>query len=414
MGDSMYRYFDFSRAFIAAIVFAGAIFGTTGDAEAYKYKVLHAFTPDTFPIGNGLFLDPSGTLYGGAAGGVYSLTPNSDHTKWTRKLVYPVDTNSIIEDTAGNLYGTSLNGGSQNGGFVFELTPNTDRTQWTLTTLVNFSDHSLPRSNVTYAGAQTGALYDGISPLYGTTYEGGSTNWGIVFMLTPKGESWDFTVLHDFCTGGGRCSDGAGPWGDVIVDSSGNLFGTTIDGGHDFNGVVYELSPGVDGWTETVLHVFCRKKSCLDGMGPSGALVMDAAGELIGTTGASGRCPKRDVYCGTAYKLLPDGSNSQFTILYNFCSLKHCEDGNSPNPLMIDAAGNLFGTTDQGGTGGGGTIFKLTGTSEQVLFNFCDVHNCKDGGTPIGRLIEDSLGNLYGVGQGGGKKDGGVLFELSP
>ncbi len=404
------------RTFARAVVFTLAIVGAIGSAEAYTYKVLHSFSPETFPIGNGLFLDASGTLYGGAAGGVYSLTPNGDRTKWTRKLVYPVDTNGTIEDASGNLYGTSLEGGSQDGGFVFELTPNIDRSQWTLTTLVNFSNNSLPRSNVTYAGAQSGALYDGVSPLYGTTTEGGNSNRGVVFMLMPNGGSWGYTVLHDFCSRGENCTDGAAPSGDVFVDSVGNLFGTTTSGGYDFNGVLYELSPdsGRTTWTETVLHHFCRTRSCPDGGSPADPLVMDAAGELLGTTGMTGHCPKRYVYCGAAYKLLPSGPKSPLTVLYSFCSLRRCEDGNGPNPLMIDTSGNLFGTTDLGGTKGNGTIFELSGTSEQVLYCFCEKNDCEDGGTPIGKLIEDSLGNLYGVAQIGGKKAGGVLFELSP
>jgi uncharacterized repeat protein (TIGR03803 family) len=404
------------KTFAGAIAFAFAAAGTAVPAGAYTYKVLHDFTPDTFPTGYELFIDASGTLYGGAAGGVYSLTPNADRSKWTRKLVYPVDATGIIGDTAGNLYGTSLEGGAHNGGFVFELTPNADRSQWTLTTLVDFSFQSQPRSNVTYAGAQSGALYDGVSPLYGTTTQGGAGGFGVVFALTPDGGNWDYAVLHDFCPRKDSCRDGARPWGDVLADPAGNLFGTTLGGGYDFNGVLYELSPGSGGgaWTETILHRFCRKKSCADGASPTGSLVMDTAGALLGTTHTTGHCPKRYVYCGAAFALLPAGTKSPLTVLYSFCSLGHCDDGNGPDQLTLDAAGNLFGTTDLGGTKGHGTVFELSGTSEQVLHNFCQKKDCADGGTPVGRPAEDSLGNLYGTTQRGGKKGGGVLYELSP
>jgi uncharacterized repeat protein (TIGR03803 family) len=302
-------------------------------------------------------------------------------------------------DAAGNLYGTTLNGGTASGsGVVFKLAP--DGTQ---TVLYSFcpqsscADGAMPRASL---------LMDAPGNLYGTTFGGGAQLSGVVFKLAPDGTE---TVLYSFCPQSG-CADGAQPAAGLIMDAAGNLYGTTLNGGiGSGSGVVFKLAP--DG-TETVLYSFCSQANCTDGQGPQAGLLMDAAGNLYGTTVAGG------TGFGVVFKLAPDGTE---TVLYSFCSQANCTDGFQPFAgLIMDAAGNLYGTTARGGTGFG-VVFKLApdGT-ETVLYSFCSQANCADGAQPVAGLIMDAAGNLYGTTLSGGtsdqgvKLDGGVVFALAP
>jgi uncharacterized repeat protein (TIGR03803 family) len=271
---------------------------------------------------------------------------------------------SLIFDAAGNLYGTTSTGGTfecpnLGCGTVFKLTP-TVGGAWTETVLYDFhngSDGHIPRASL---------IFDTAGNLYGTTEEGGTGNCldgqthgcGTVFELTPTlGGEWTETVLHDFGSG----TDGRNPIAGLIFDAAGNLYGTTLGGGAYTNdGTVFELSPAGGGWTETVLHSFNEQGS--GGYGPStGPLLFDAAGNLYGTVGAGGA-----YFGGTAFKLTPTvGGAWTDTVLYSF---GNGTDGNSPSTgLTFDAAGNLYGTTFYGGTypcgqqlRGCGTVFELT------------------------------------------------------
>jgi uncharacterized repeat protein (TIGR03803 family) len=195
------------------------------------------------------------------------------------------------------------------------------------------------------------------------------------------------------------------PSAELIMDAAANLYGTTYHGGTSGGGVVFKLAP--DG-TETVLYSFCSQFNCADGDHPSAGLIMDGAGNLYGTTyygGTSGG--------GVVFKLAPDGTE---TVLYSFCSQSNCADGSDPEAgLIMDGAGNLYGTTSDGGGTFGGVVFKLApdGT-ETVLYSFCSQSGCADGSYPEAGLIMDGAGNLYGTTLGGGTSGTGVVFMVTP
>ena len=309
-----------------------------------------------------------------------------------------------VMDSAGNFYGTTCGGGSTGAGTVFKV--DTAGTQTVLYTFTGINgDGACPR---------TGLLMDSAGNFYGATYWGGANNFGTVFELDSAGYE---TILFSFADAPGRY-----PNGSLIMDSAGNLYGTANEGGAMWNGTVFELSPPAAGggtWTLTVLYNFCSVTSCTDGEYPNGGLVEDSAGNLYGTALRGGSADD-----GTVFKISPPattGGTWTETVLYNFCSQTSCTDGNTPNPgLVADSAGNLYGTTNQGGAANDGTVFELsppatTGSwTYAVLHSFCSVANCTDGTFPNGGLLRDSAGNLYGTASLGGTNYGGTVFELSP
>jgi uncharacterized repeat protein (TIGR03803 family) len=208
-------------------------------------------------------------------------------------------------------------------------------------------------------------------------------------------------------------SDGFWPEG-VVRDKAGNLYGTTQVGGGQ--GCAGEGCGTVfeltPDGTETVLHAF---KGGSDGAYPWATVYRDDAGNLYGTTAQGGEgCNNRG--CGTVFKIAPDGTKS---VLYDFCSQNNCADGGgSTAPLIADKVGNLYGTTQGGGAyNNGGTVFKLTKSGvETVLYSFCQQQNCPDGSNPFGGLAMDKAGNLYGTTEYGGNAEwsGGVVFKLAP
>jgi uncharacterized repeat protein (TIGR03803 family) len=253
--------------------------------------------------------------------------------------------------------------------------------------------------------AHAGLIADKSGNLYGTTLGGGAHDGGTVFKVTPGGKE---TVLYSFCQQP-NCTDGQDPYTGVVMDSSGNLFGTTACGGNGCGyGVVYELAAN---GTETVLYAFAGGK---DGADPND-LVMDASGNLYGTTNIGGGTGCNGEGCGTVFKISPKGKES---VLYRFCAAQNCTDGAFPVAgLILDQSGNLYGTTAQGGSGSGiyGTVFELaTDGTETVLYSFCQQNGCADGGSPYSRLAMDASGNLYGTTANGGSSQSGTVFRLAP
>ena len=430
-----------ARMFLVGLTLAVAM---TGAAYGYKLRTLYSFCiqggcADGREPASGLLRDPSGNLYGtalfgGANGGgaIYELIPNARQTKWKYKVLYSFTggtdgsdpLSSLIIDSAGNLYGTTMAGGANDGGVVYRLLPNSKHTTWTLETLYAFcaasdcADGRLPQSDLAYAGKTSGVPYDGASPLYGTTSQAGAHHQGVVFSIVPNGQSWSELVLYDFCTLA-NCADGADPTAGLLIDAQGNIFGTTYYGGQSNQGTVFELSAAR---TETVLHSFCAQQDCLDGAFPAADLIMDAAENLLGTTfggGSKGRnCDDIGVSgCGTAFKLVPDGEASQLTVLHDFCARKNCSDGGYPlASLTMDGAGNLYGATLYGGghgaATGSGTVFNLN--AAKPLYAFCKRDGCADGALPEGNLILDASGNIFGTTLQGGATGNGTVFELVP
>jgi uncharacterized repeat protein (TIGR03803 family) len=331
--------------------------------------------------------------------------------------------NGVIPDRAGNLYGTTEEGSTSNCGTAFKLTPNTDGS-WTETVL-----HSFNRDGADGCNPGTGLIFNAAGNLFGTTYGGGASSRGTVFKLTPNPDgTWTEAVIYAFADGGGWF----GPYAGLVFDQAGSLYGTTIGGGSPPDcsssscGTVFQLIPNTDGtWTENVLHTFGGK----DGALPWGQLIFDQAGNLYGTTAAGGDLSKNmcgaALGCGVIFELTPnpDGSWNE-KVLHTF---ENGKDGGDPlGALVFDQAGNLYGTAPQGGKvgcyGGCGVVFKLTpnakGTwTEKVLHSFT---GGQDGGIPATGLTPDQAGNLYGTaGQGGyrdycGGNGCGVIFKLTP
>jgi uncharacterized repeat protein (TIGR03803 family) len=317
----------------------------------------------------------------------------------------------VVFDSAGNLYGAAA-GGAYGGGVVFELTPGSSGT-WTETVLYNFcavsgcADGEFPQALV----------FDTAGNLYGTAQAGGtntcgSEGCGVAFELSPGGDgTWTETVLHDFADDG---KDGWSPVGGLVLDAAGNLYGTTAYGGATYKkeGTAFELSPATGGtWTETVLHNFCSAPACADGGEPYVGLVFDSSGNLYGTTflGGSHLGGCGGLGCGVAFQLTPSGNGKwKDKTLHTF---KSGEGGVRPQSgLILDAAGNLYGTTSLGGAQSSGTIFELrrgkNGTwTEKILNN-------ENGAS--GSLVFDTAGDLYGTIDQGGAYHYGSVFELKP
>jgi uncharacterized repeat protein (TIGR03803 family) len=232
-------------------------------------------------------------------------------------------------------------------------------------------------------------VLDSAGDLYGTTTYGGKANKGVLFKLDKAGNE---TILHTF-TGG---TDGAYPEGSVAFDSAGNLYGTTT------SGVVFKLDTAGN---FTVLYTFTGGA---DGYDLESGVVLDSAGNLYGTAyqGGSGYC-LRHHGCGVVYKLRPSG---QETTLYTFTG---GDDGGSPLAgLILDSAGNLYGTTQLGGTAGLGVVFEVDPLgNETVLHSFLGP---PDGNEPCSGVTMDSAGNLYGTTYKGGRQTEGMVFKLSP
>jgi uncharacterized repeat protein (TIGR03803 family) len=330
----------------------------------------------------------------------------------------------LVLDAAGNLYGTTSSGGSTQHGTIFQLVPNTGHTHWTLVTLYNFcqdfsdcSDGSQPEGALTYTGQQAGTAYDGTSPLFGTTLTGGRHHLGVVYSLEPAhGGGWTEKLPYIFCSNGGsNCTDGKTPTGGLIMDSSGNLYGTAAAGGANGGGVVFKLTPTLGiRYALTPLYEFCSADGCTDGATPSTGVVMDSAQTLYGTTAAGGIVtgPCGATGCGTVFKITHTGVESQ---LYAFCTVDACADGSGPNGLSIDASSNLFGGTADNGNGGG-TLYEISAAGAfSTLFTFnCGVHKCNNGQGPSGNFLVDGSERLTGAMQNRGKHDGGVIIQFTP
>jgi uncharacterized repeat protein (TIGR03803 family) len=267
----------------------------------------------------------------------------------------------------------------------------------TMTVLHSFTDGSSDGFQATSV-----LIADSNGNLYGTAAHGGASHGGVVFKLAPDGTT--YTVLYSFCRLP-SCSDGSTPEAGLIVDSAGNLYGTTTGGGVSTSlcagcGTVFKLAP--DG-TETVLYSFCSKPGCNDGLGPQAGLIADSTGNLYGTTHDGGGSGCGGLGCGVVFKISPGGTETVLT---------GASDGAGPSAgLIADSAGNLYGTTGDGGAAGQGVVFKVSpGGTETVLHSFTG----SDGATLQPGLIADSSGNLYGMTTQGGASGQGVVFKLAP
>ena len=309
----------------------------------------------------------------------------------------------LIMDSANNLYGTTYTGAADGNGTVFELTPPAGGSgKWTQTVLYRFSKNV--RDGIY---PQAAVVLDKQGNLYGTTTEGGINDAGVAFELArPAGGTgtWQEVVLHRFTSG----KDGGTPHGALVFGPDGSLYGTAGYGGKDSAGVVFKLTQNGGVWTETVLYNFTNGA---DGGYPYATLAFDAAGNLYGTTLNGGNTGN-----GVVFELSPSGGSWTETVLHSFDG---ANDGMQPGTgVILDMAGNLYGTTQVGGTAGYGTVFEVSppaqkgkAWTESVLHDFAF---SPDGGTPgYSNLVFDQHGNLWGTTASGGKLKNGVVFKLA-
>jgi len=304
----------------------------------------------------------------------------------------------LAMDGAGNLYGTTVLGGIFGGGTVFQLMPTPNG--WVHAVLYGFT-----------GSADGGEPYKGVTldpqgNLYGTAVTGGSGGCeggcGVLYKLSKSGSTWTQTVLHAF-TGG---DDGAGPGARVTIDRHGNLYGMAPTGGAFGLGTVYQLHPGRSGWTFKVIHTFTGGA---DGATGSAGQMLLRGGKLYGVATAGG------IYGnGVAFELTPTQSGEwNFKAIYSF---KGQPDAGFPyGALLFDGSGNLYGTTYYDGVYDLGAVYKLSPQvsgewNEQVLYSF---KGGRDGQNPISNLVFDTAGNLYGTTSEGGAGSG-VIFKLTP
>jgi hypothetical protein len=429
---------------LASLVSSFAIFSVPQIAAAATLETLHIFCardsqcPDgQFPLAS-LTQDAQGNLFGTTAEGgahgwgtVFELQRVRGGYKYQRLHSFCFRTfctdgqeplAKVIVDVSGNLYGATQNGGSRaSGGEVFKLVPDASRTRWQFVKLHEFCRRSdcsdgrkngyNPKTGLTYRGAETGALYDGISPLFGTTNLGGTvggtfgvTN-GTVYELdaVPGSQERIKKVLYRFCSRS-DCSDGINPNRDLVFDTHGNLYGTTPDGRGGSGagkGVVFELSPVHGGYKETTLYRFCRRKNCIDGRQPNGPVIQDGQGNLIGTTATGGTDGG-----GVIFKIMHNDTSSQETVVYNFCL--SCASGSPTAGVVMDSNGDFFGMA------GLASVYRVTAGAETVLANFCPTQDCDIG---QGGLLLDKAGHLFGTSAGDGDPQGSspsLVFEVTP
>jgi uncharacterized repeat protein (TIGR03803 family) len=385
------------RIALALTVVLVAAVVSSQPAQAQSFNVVYAFTggADGGTPPSALILDATGNLYGttyfggvSKAGVVYKLDSTGKETVLHSFHGKPDGSHpfaGVIQDAAGNLYGTTQSGGASRKGVVYMLNKAGKKT--ILYSFTGGADGAIPNG---------GLLRDTAGNLYGTTANGGTLSCehgkgcGTVFKLDTTGKE---TVLHSFAG-----SDGANPNAGVVQDAAGNFYGTTFRGGASAHGTVFELDPT---GKETLLHSFAGK----DGALPFAGLLFDGNASFYGTTTSGG-------VSGNGVVFVLNGG--KVTVLYKF---KGGTDGaHLWGGLVRDAAGNLYGTTTGGGVSGCsgygcGTVFKLDSTNKKSeLYAFT---GGTDGANPYAGVVRDTAGNLFGTASLGGSGNG-LVYEVKP
>jgi hypothetical protein len=410
-----------SRNFLIAAIFTAVLGAGSTVAQGQKLTTIYSFTGQNsggeIPFSPLLF-GARGSAYGTTSvggtetcGTVFKLTPPAEgKTKWIESSLYDFDCgldgqqpNDVLFDQKGNIFDTTLLGGNgncfQGCGTIFELSPPPGgKGAWTHTVLYNFAGGD--------DGAGPGNLEWGLDgALYGTT-------GGTIFSFSFSAGAWTKTILHSFPS---SKNDGKGANYDIIIDSKGNIFGTTYEGGNGFYGTVFELSPPTQkggAWVETILYNFTGSS---DGGYPIGGLTFGNDSVIYGTASYSG-VPNRS---GAAFSLTPPadaGTNWAYKVTHTFSEK---EDVATPATTMaIDAKGNLYGTAWNGGSqscyDGCGGIFKLApgedGTWKETILH--EWGNSKE--DPNGSIVTLHDGLLYGTSEFFGPNDVGTIFTLTP
>ncbi len=414
-----------------ALEIAFSLLVLAAPAQGQTYSIIHNFAGggDGVNPSAKLIIDRAGNLYGTTrsagfpqAGTVFKLSNENGLWNLTSLYVfsgYEDGANPyapVIISSDGTLYGTTNAGGDINlcdgfgCGVVYSVPISfcgnmvcrkTDLV-WKPTVISTFEPSD---DNDDGASPKAGLTFDQAGNLYGTTSGGGSAGSGTVYELSPSHEGWTRKTIYSFT---GVDGDGWDPISSLVFDQAGNLYGTTNRGGSRAAGIVYELTPSQNGWTETVLYSFIGDS---DGRYPQGGVIFDQAGNLYGTTWIGG-----DGGNGTVFKLSPSQNGWILTTLYSF------SDGGGPlGDLAIDAAGNLYGTTNMGGLYCRGSVFKLTPNGDNwtytLLHSFIYDVDGQDGQFPYAGVTLDANGNIFGTtylggtGYGGGD---GIVYEITP
>ena len=387
-------------ALLATLLFLA---GASQPAQSQTYSVIYNFTAEGNDGGSpygGPTLDHSGNLYGTTytggtygSGSVYRLSPNG--SSWTYDSLYSFKAGpdgvgpgfgSLALGPDGALFGTTEGGGYF--GTAFAICACAE------------GESQIHSFGVGSDGAQPigGLVMDSTGNFYGTASLGGAYGNGTVYEEVRSGETWTESTLYSFI----GTNDGTNPASTLSLDANGNIYGTTSFGGANDVGMVFELSPSGSGWEQTVLYTF---QGLNDGQNPLGGVTFDEAGNLYGTTfdgGVNGG--------GTVYELSPSASGWTFSTLYSFTGIY----GGPYNKLAL-SKGNLYGATLNDGADGFGSVFELTRAKGGWKFtDLYDFAGASEGAEPYGSVAVDSNGNIFGTTNEGGSDNQGLVFEITP
>ena len=433
----------FSRvALVGGLSLAAGLCSTQAEAGAIStYRVLHSFCQTT-SCGDGALaisapaMDANGNLFGVAGfggrfgGGVlYELTPKHGGARYFKHVLKafcdPDHCSGSDEpeatpvlDVSGNLYGTTT-GTRKSCGAVYMKS--TER-QLHVLHIFQEADGCHPTSgSLVYRGSASGQAYDGVSPLYGVTSDGGANSEGAVYEITPPqpgSNKWGARTIYSFCHIS-DCADGVHPGGNLVMDANGDLLGGTSDG------LIFQLSPdGSGGFDYQGIYVSNTGETYV------GFALSSDGHTVFGIASSGGGSPAGGTLFSLASGCRACGARQtvQYTLLHTFCSGGgNCVDGNGPDAIVLDPQGDVFGITESGGANpappgvpasGAGTVFEYTHAgSFLTLYNFCAQANCADGGNPLGSLMMNN-GLLYGTTSFGGSTanlptGAGVAFEMT-
>jgi len=389
---SPFNLFRFVSTCVALVLFTCA-------GQAQTFKVVHDFSgaaDGANPL-NGFMITPAGVMYGTAnSGGAYDngAVFSFSGGKFTRVHSFEGGKDGaqpqsfLIEDKSGNLYGTTSAGGGYGDGTVFRITGTTE------TVLYAFGSHLHDGS-----APQAGLAMDSAGNLYGTTTKGGTSGHGTVFMLL-RGTSGTFTekILHNFDSD----PDGSAPVAGVTLDSYGNLYGTTSEGGAYGYGTVFELKKA-SSWTETILHSF---ENLNDGATPYAGLIAGPSGTLLGAATDGGHQGG-----GTVFQLTPTSHKWNFAVLM---SIPGWGVSGSFRNLMFDSTNTIYAATHCDGAHNSGTVYKLSLVDGKWVYTLLYTFSGGDDGKFVFSNLVLSGGKLYGTTNIGGTDGKGVIFEVAP
>lgn len=413
--------------------------------KAQTLNVLYEFTggDDGGSPFSGLTKGPQGSFYGTTLSGGYRSSDCVDAgcgtlfqlsksaSGWDYSVLHTFMGGSdgagpwarVVFGPAGTLFGTTSSGGDlsqgcnvngdQGCGTVFNLVP--PKPVPPNAVQHGYATASVPATVIYtfHAGDDGGVpglgdlIFDPAGNIYGTTAWGGSSEWGVVYELSPSGQAWTEQALYGF-TGG---ADGGEPYGGVVRDARGNLYGGNFTGG-DFScesgtcGVIYQLVPSAGGWTDNTIFTFHDFGDTGVGATPVGGLILDRFGNLYGSTVYGG-----SYNGGTVFVMQPQQNGWSLTVL---CNLPNA-DGGPYASLTMDASGDLYGTTFGDGAFQAGTVFKVTQSQDGwTCSTLHDFTGGSDGGFPASNVNIDAQGNLYGTASAGGAYGQGVIWEITP